>query len=145
MARYRIDEHDESKVLIEFAEVGNKQDRLLEAFGECQAGQCSCPTNEYDKLESIEVEQGEDLIRLRLESKPGEKLDTSQIAACLDYTTAAMAPSQNDPDQRARPGLEATGPSTLLQLSLSKSNGVVEGGASLANSSTNETDQRRGV
>jgi hypothetical protein len=94
MARYRIDEHDESKVLIEVAEVGENQDRLLEAFGECQAGQCSCPTNEYDKLESMEVKQGEDLIRLRLEPKPGEKLDTSQIAACLDYTTAAIAPSQ---------------------------------------------------
>jgi hypothetical protein len=145
MARYRIDEHDESKVLIEVAEVGKNQDQLLEAFGECQAGQCSCPTNEYDKLESMEVEQGEDLIRLRLEPKPGRQLDTSQIAACLDYTTAAIAPSQNDPDRRARPGLVATGPSTLLQLSITRLNGVVEGGASLANSTTNETDQRRGV
>jgi len=92
MARYRIDEHDESKVLIEVAEIGENQDRLLEAFVECQAGQCSCPTNEYGKLESLEVEQGEDLIRVRLEPKPGEKLDMSQIAACLDYTTASIGP-----------------------------------------------------
>ena len=27
------------------------------------------------------------MIRLRLDSKPGEKFDTSEIAACLDYTT----------------------------------------------------------
>jgi len=93
MARYRIHE-DKSTVLIEVAEVGASKEQLLEAFGECQSGQCSCPTNEYDKLESMEVEPGENLIRMRLEPKPGEKLDTSQIAACLDYTTAAIAPSQ---------------------------------------------------
>ena len=93
MARYRIHE-DKSTVLIEVAEVGASKEKLLEAFGECQSGQCSCPTNEYDKLESIEIEPGENQIRLRLEPKPGEKLDTSQIAACLDYTTAAIAPTQ---------------------------------------------------
>ena len=94
MARYRIDEDDEATVLIEVAEVGENQDQLLEAFGECQAGQCSCPTNEYDKLESMELEPGEGVIRMRLEPKPGEKLDTSQVAVCLDYTTAAIAPTQ---------------------------------------------------
>ena len=45
----------------------------------------------YDKLESMEVEPGENLLRMRLEPKPGEKLGTSQIAACLNYTTAAIA------------------------------------------------------
>jgi uncharacterized protein (DUF433 family) len=94
MAHYRIDENDESKVLVELVEAGDHQDQLIEAFGECQAGQCSCPTNEYDKLESMEVEQGEGVIRMRLEPKPGEKLDKSQIAACLDYTTATLSPSQ---------------------------------------------------
>lgn len=89
MAKYRIDEK-ESTVSIEVAEVGGHQDQLVQAFGECQAGQCSCPTNEYEKLASMEVEQGEDLIRIRLEPKPGEKFNTSEIAACLDYTTAKV-------------------------------------------------------
>jgi hypothetical protein len=93
MARYRIEEK-ESAVLIEMAEVGGRQDRLIEAFGECQDGRCSCPTNEYDKLQSMEVEQGEDLIRLRLQTKPGERLDTSAIEACLDYTTAEVAETE---------------------------------------------------
>jgi len=96
VARYRIHE-DKSTVLIEVAEVGEGKEQLLEAFGECQSGQCSCPTNEYDKLESMEVEPGEDLIRMRLEPKPGTKFDTSQIAACLDYTTATLPPAKNDP------------------------------------------------
>jgi hypothetical protein len=93
MASYRIEER-ESVVLIEVAEVGGRQDRLIEAFGECQDGRCSCPTNEYDKLESMEVEQGEDLIRLRLQIKPGERLDPSAIEACLDYTTAEVAETE---------------------------------------------------
>jgi hypothetical protein len=54
-------------------------------------GQCMCPTDEYEKLASMEVEYAGDRIRLRLESKPGEMFDTSEIAACLDYTTAKLA------------------------------------------------------
>jgi hypothetical protein len=102
MARYRVHEA-KSTVLIEVTDVGEAKERLLEAFGECQNGQCSCPTNEYDKLESLKVESGEDVIRMRLEPKPGEKFDASQIAACLDYTTAAIGPTKNDPEQRDRP------------------------------------------
>ncbi len=95
MARYRIDER-ESTVSIEVTEAGGRQDQLMEAFGECQAGQCSCPTNEYEKLASMEVEQAGDLIRIRLEPKPGEKIDTTEIATCLDYTTARAAETDGD-------------------------------------------------
>jgi hypothetical protein len=96
MARYRIEEK-ESAVSIEVTEAGGQQDQLLEAFGECQAGQCSCPTDEYKKLALMDVQQAGDLIRLRLEAKPGEKIDTSEIAACLDYVTAKLTetPSEN--------------------------------------------------
>lgn len=98
MARYTIDEQ-ESAVSIEVADVGGHQDQLLEAFGECQSGNCSCPTDEYEKLASMKVERGEDTISLRLQPKPGEKFDTSEIAACLDYTTNALA--KTDPDRSA--------------------------------------------
>ena len=47
------------------ADVGEAKERLLEALGECQNGQCSCPTNVYDKLESLKVEPGDDVIRDR--------------------------------------------------------------------------------
>ena len=90
MARYRIKE-EASTVSIEVAEVGGRQEQLMRAFADCQAGHCTCPTDEYEKLASLKVEQDEDLIRLRLEPKVGEKLDTSEIAACLDYTTAKVA------------------------------------------------------
>lgn len=44
----------------------------------------------------MEVERDEDLIRLRLEPKTGEKLDTSEIAACLDYTTTKVNQAKTD-------------------------------------------------
>ncbi len=37
------------------------------------------------------VEQTGDLIRIRPEPKPGEKIDTSESTDCLDYTTAKVA------------------------------------------------------
>lgn len=93
MARYRIEESG-SAVTIEVTEVGDQQQELLSALGACQAGRCSCPTDEYQKLAAMEVQHGEDDIRLRLEPKPGEKFDLSEIAACLDYSTETAAESR---------------------------------------------------
>ncbi len=87
MARYRIDDEDAS-VSIEVTDVAGQEQELLEAFGECQTGQCPCPTDEYQKLASMDVQHTRDVIRIRLEPKAGQVLDTRQIAACLDYTNA---------------------------------------------------------
>jgi hypothetical protein len=75
MARYRIDDEDPS-VSIEVTDVAGQEQELLEAFGECQAGQCSCPTDEYQKLASMDVQHTRDAIRIRLEPKAGQVLDT---------------------------------------------------------------------
>ncbi len=83
---YRIQE-DESGLSVEVEGVGSKKDELLQTFGDCKEGQYSCPTDEYKKLEWMNVEESGDAIKLRLEAKAGEKFDTSEIAACLDYTT----------------------------------------------------------
>ena len=42
-----------------------------------------CPTDEYGKLASMEVIGAGDSIRVRLEAKPGEKLDAAQVETCL--------------------------------------------------------------
>jgi hypothetical protein len=95
MARYRIDESD-SVVSIQVSSVAAQQDQLLDACEDCQSGRCSCPTTEYEKLASMEVVAAEDGIRIRLEPRAGEKLDTSEIAACLDYTTTKAARAGDD-------------------------------------------------
>jgi hypothetical protein len=91
---YRIRE-DEFGLSIEVEGVGSKQAQLMQTFGECKEGQCSCPTDEYTKVASMDVKQEGDSIRLRLEAKAGETFDASEIAACLDYTTRKLDEAPN--------------------------------------------------
>ena len=85
MTRYEITPAD-AGLAIQITGVGDKRGGLLTAFGECQQGQCSCPTDEYQKVEAMEVTQSDDAISIRLRAKPGTEFDTLEIAACLDYT-----------------------------------------------------------
>jgi hypothetical protein len=89
MASYRI-EQDDATVVIELADIGDKQEELLEAFDECRSGRCSCPTNEYEKLAAMDVEASSEQITLRLQTKPGTAFDSSELAACLDHTVAKL-------------------------------------------------------
>ena len=73
-------------VTIELTGVGDRQPQLLEAFEECQAGRCSCPTTEYDKVATMDVEPAEDLLAIRLQALPDRTFDPGQIAACVDHT-----------------------------------------------------------
>ena len=43
-------------------------------------------TDEYDKLDSMRIEQDADRISLRLKVKPGLDIDQAAVAACLDHT-----------------------------------------------------------
>ena len=83
--RYKI-ETVENGVDIEVTETEGKHEKLLDAFRECQEGRCTCPTREYSKLKSLEIETDEDTIRLKLQSKPDENFDRSEINKCLEYT-----------------------------------------------------------
>lgn len=85
MAHYRIKE-GESGVAVEVTALAGRGEELMQAIGACQAGECSCPTDEYQKLASLEVDQSADVIKLSLVAKPGQTLVASEIAACLDYT-----------------------------------------------------------
>lgn len=85
MTEYKISATG-TTVAIEITGVGDRQDELLQAFGECAEGRCSCPTDEYEKLAAMDVQPGQDRIDIHLEAKPGTSLDTSEIGACLDYT-----------------------------------------------------------
>lgn len=44
----------------------------------------------------MDVQHTRDVIRIRLEPKAGQVLDTRQIAACLDYTTATASDAMDD-------------------------------------------------
>lgn len=71
---------------IEVSEVAGKETQLLEAFRECQAGRCTCPTNEYAKLDALELDQSPGTLHLRLKAKQGVEFDQTKIERCLDHT-----------------------------------------------------------
>ncbi len=87
--KYKV-ESNESGINIEISESKGKKEELLEVFRKCQEGRCSCPTQEYSKLDSLEIESNEDSIHLKLKSKSNEHLDDKEITKCLEYTKAML-------------------------------------------------------
>ncbi len=73
-------------VEVRLGDIGSDTDELLAAFKQCQKGTCSCPTHEYDKVESLSVEQSTDGISLSVKAKAGQRIDIAEIEKCLEHT-----------------------------------------------------------
>ncbi|MEJ8836530.1 hypothetical protein [Ramlibacter sp. AN1133] len=65
---------------------GEKQGELLQELGKCAGGTCSCPTPQYDKLQSIEVSATAAGVAVDVKVKPGETIDVADIERCLEHT-----------------------------------------------------------
>lgn len=83
--KYQLDKKG-IETTVEVSVQGEQQTQLLEAFEACKSGTCGCPTDEYQKLEGMDIKQGEGSISLSLKPKEGEELDQAEIKKCLDYT-----------------------------------------------------------
>jgi hypothetical protein len=75
-----------AKLRIRIEDVGSKQDQLINALQECAEGRCTCPTNQYEKLDAIEVVPGDAAVDVTLTPKAGESIDRLAIDRCLEYT-----------------------------------------------------------
>lgn len=71
---------------IDITEVEGKKEKLIEAFQECSEGRCTCPTQEYEKVEKLDIIDTEKSIQLSIKTKKDETIDTKEIEKCLDYT-----------------------------------------------------------
>jgi len=71
---------------IEVSGVEGKERQLLEAFRECQDGRCTCPTQEYARLDALELDQSAGTINLKLKAKRGTEFDQTDIQRCLEHT-----------------------------------------------------------
>lgn len=80
-----------TKLNIEINGLRGKQKELMKAFQDCQEGRCACPTTEYRKLETLEIDPIEDGLTLRLEPKSGMRFDPSEIEKCLQYTAEQVS------------------------------------------------------
>jgi len=92
--KYDIEENGKD-LYININGVSGKKEKLLDAFQQCQEGTCSCPTDEYKNLESLEVEENDNSIKLHLKSKNGEKFNKEEINRCLDHTSKSIEETQD--------------------------------------------------
>jgi hypothetical protein len=81
----------EKGIEIDVTELEGKKQELLEAFQECSEGRCTCATQEYQKVEALEVIDAGDGIQLSITAKPDQQIDTAEIEKCLDYTKKRVA------------------------------------------------------
>ncbi len=76
---------------IDITDTEGKQAQLLEAFQECSEGHCTCPTQEYKKVESLETVASEDAIHISIKSKPDQVIDAAEIEKCLEHTRKSVS------------------------------------------------------
>lgn len=100
--KYNIRE-SEAGIDIDVIDVGDKQQELLTAFQACQSGQCSCPTDEYEKLDAFAIteDEGGENIHLHLSAKPGMHIESAEIDRCLSYTVQQVESLPDDQQKAA--------------------------------------------
>jgi type II secretory pathway component PulL len=79
---------------VEVSEIEGKEEHLLAEFQACQEGLCTCPSEEYDKLESLKVDHSAGKIHLRLSAKSGQTFDKAEIEKCLDHAETTLYPEK---------------------------------------------------
>ena len=76
----------ENGIQIDVTDLEGKREQLLEAFQECSEGRCTCPTQEYQKVEALDIVDLEGAIQLSIKAKVDQQIDTAEIEKCLTYT-----------------------------------------------------------
>ena len=71
---------------IKITDVNEGKEKLIEAFQECSEGRCSCPTQEYEKVETLNILGTDNTIQLSIKSKENSVINTKEIEKCLEYT-----------------------------------------------------------
>jgi len=87
---------EQDHVAVEVTDLGGQRDAALEAFRACAGGRCTCPTNEYAKLDGIAVEATGEGVRIRLTPKPGATIAVAEIERCLEHTAGELAARPRD-------------------------------------------------
>ena len=72
-----------TKLVVAIEDVSEKS-AILNTIQGCADGQCACSTDEYQKVESMDIITGPNSIQLNIEVKPGEVIDPNCISDCLD-------------------------------------------------------------
>lgn len=71
-----------SSLVVNIDELTNKE-AVLETIQGCADGSCACSTDEYQKVETMQILSGPNSLQLNIEVKPGEVINPNCITECL--------------------------------------------------------------
>ncbi len=71
-----------SSLIVNLDNIADKK-ALLDTIQGCADGSCACSTDEYQKVETIQILSGVDSIQLNIEVKSGEVINPNCISECL--------------------------------------------------------------
>lgn len=81
-------------LVIKISDVESKHDELLKNFQACQEGSCDCPSDEYVKLEKLDISSSDNEMVLNLKAKKDQKFDRDEVEKCVDYDSIFIQPLQ---------------------------------------------------
>ena len=81
--KYKIEEQKDKSVKISITDVKNSAE-ILSSLNDCKEGNCSCKTDEYKKLQDLQITNSTDQITVDLKPAAGKSFNTSEIEKCLD-------------------------------------------------------------
>ena len=67
------------------------QNDLLKNFQLFQQGKCDCPSDEYKKLEDLDIKSSENEMVLKLKSKTNQTFDKNEVEKCVDYVVEKIS------------------------------------------------------
>ena len=71
-----------NSLVVNIEKVSDKN-AVMETIQGCAEGNCACSTDEYHKVESMQILPGANSIQLKIEVRSGEIIDTNCISECL--------------------------------------------------------------
>ena len=76
---------------IKISEINSKHEELLQNFKACQEGTCDCPSEEYVKLEKLDIKSTENEMTLNLKAKKDQTFDKDEVEKCVDYVVKKVS------------------------------------------------------
>lgn len=76
---------------IEITQLGSSKSAVASQLNDCATGSCTCSTEEFQKVDSIEVHDTGDGLEVDVRTKTGESIDPSCVQECLGESAATSA------------------------------------------------------
>ncbi|MEG3640985.1 hypothetical protein [Magnetococcus sp. PR-3] len=84
--KYDIKQNGASLAIDIQTDASEEKAALLQQFQACQSGQCTCPSDAYNQLDKMDVQQVNGHIKIEMTAKEGMQLKAGEVARCIAFT-----------------------------------------------------------